>query len=76
LEELKQHIQEEIQSLAFTRVEFDESLIKSKLLDSITVVDLVVAIEEKTGIHVPIAEVTEENFDTIDKMIEYLQTKS
>ena len=76
MEELKHYIQQEIQDIAFTKVAFDQSLIRSKLLDSITVVDLVVVIEEKTGVHVPLADVKEENFDTINKMIDYLQKKS
>jgi acyl carrier protein len=46
MEELKTIIQEKIAEVAFKRVGFDESLIQSKLLDSITVVDLIVSIEE------------------------------
>lgn len=68
MEELKLFIQQEIAQLAFKKVTFDESLIQSRLLDSITVVDLVVSIEEKTGKRIPQHLMTEENLDSIDKI--------
>lgn len=49
MEELKLYVQSEVLSLAFVKVTNDQSLIKSKLLDSITVVDLLVSIEDKIG---------------------------
>lgn len=72
MEDLKAFIQSEILLLAFKKVGFDESLIKSKLLDSITVVDLIVSIEEKIGKQIPQHLIEDENFDTIDKIIETL----
>lgn len=68
MEELKLFIQSEIMNLAFVKVDFDESLIKSKLLDSITVVDLLVAVEEKTGKKIPQHLVNEEHLDTINSI--------
>ena len=47
MEDIKLFIQKEIMNLAFKKVSFEESLITSKLLDSITVIDLLVSIEEK-----------------------------
>ena len=49
MEELKSYIQQEVMNLAFVKVQFHESLIKSKILDSISVVELMVAVEEKIG---------------------------
>ncbi len=72
MEDLKLFIQSEILLLAFKKVSYDESLIKSKLLDSITVVDLIVSIEEKMGIEIPQHLIEDENFDSIDKIIETL----
>jgi acyl carrier protein len=69
MEELKLFIQQEIMSLAFKKVAFDESLVKSNLLDSITVVDLLVSIEEKIGKVIPQHLVKEEYIDSIDKII-------
>lgn len=66
-------IQEEIMKLAFKKVSFDESIIKSKLLDSISTVDLIVSIEELIGKEIPQHLVNEENFDTIDCIYETLK---
>jgi acyl carrier protein len=74
MDELKTFIQNEIASLAFAKVDFDESLIKSKLLDSITVVDILVSIEEKVGKRIPQHLVNEENLDTINKIIKTLES--
>ena len=62
MEDLKIFIQEEILALAFKKVKDDESLIKSKLLDSISVVDLLVSIEDKTGKKIPQHLFNEENY--------------
>jgi acyl carrier protein len=72
MDELKAFIQNEIKTIAFKKVEMDESLIKSKVLDSIGVVDLIVAIEEKTGKQIPQHLVTDENFETINEIINTL----
>ncbi len=73
MEEINFFIQNEIMNLAFVKVGFDESLIKSKLLDSITVVDLLVSIEEKTGKKIPQYMINEDNFDTINIIQETLK---
>lgn len=70
MEDLKLFIQNEIKNIAFKKVEFNESLIKSKLLDSISVIDLIVSIEEKISKQIPQYLINDENFDTIDKIIE------
>ena len=70
MEELKIFIQNEIMNLAFVKVGYDDSLIKSKLLDSIAVVDLLVSIEEETGKTIPQYLIKDENFDTINIMID------
>ena len=73
MEELKQFIQDEVRNLAFVSVGFDDALITSKLLDSITVVDLIVSIEDKTGKQIPQHLIKEENFDTINLICETLK---
>ena len=70
MEDLKEFIQNEISSLAFKKVGFSDSLIKSKLLDSITLIDLIVAIEEKTGKKVPQHLINDDNFESIDIITE------
>ncbi len=69
MDDLKLFIQEELKTLVFKKVDFDESLVKSKLLDSITVVDLLVSIEEKTGKTIPQHLINEEYIDNINKIV-------
>jgi acyl carrier protein len=69
MEDLKNFIQEEIVNVAFKKVSYDESLIHSKLLDSITMIDIIVSIEEKIGKQIPQHLINDDNFDSIDKII-------
>ena len=75
MEDLKSFLQKEIENLTFSKVGIDESLINSKLLDSISIVDLAVAIEEKTGIHISGTDINEKNFDSINKIILFINEK-
>jgi len=68
-------IQNEIEKIAFKKVGTSDSLLQSLLLDSIALVDLLVAIEEEFGINIPTAEINPDNFDTIDRMMIYLTKK-
>lgn len=74
MDDIKIFIQEEIMNLAFKKVSFEESIIKSKLLDSISVVDLLVTIEEKTGKKIPQHLFNEDNLDTIDMIVHTLSS--
>lgn len=71
--ELRTFLLEEIKNLAFKPVTENEPLITSKLLDSITVVELIVSIEEKTGKKIPQHLIVEENFDSIEAIIRTLE---
>jgi acyl carrier protein len=69
MDELKIFIQNEIMSLAFVKVSFNESIVKSKLLDSITLIDLLVSIEEKIDKKIPQYLISDENMDSIDSIV-------
>jgi acyl carrier protein len=73
--QLKEFLREEVQKLAFREVSDSESIAKSRLLDSITLVDLAVAIEDEFKIKIPFNEITEDNFDSIDLIAAYLHKK-
>lgn len=75
MEDLRNFLQSEIQNLIFKRVEINESLVKSRLLDSITLVDVAVSIEEKTGIRITRQDFVPENFDTIELMVTFIASK-
>ncbi|HRG59210.1 MAG TPA: phosphopantetheine-binding protein [Bacteroidia bacterium] len=72
VEDIREFIQEEVMNLAFKKVDFNQSLIKSKLLDSISIIDLIVSIEEKTGKKIPQHLMKDENFDSINQIIHTL----
>ena len=72
MEDQKLFIQKEIMNLAFTKVGFDDSLLKSNILDSITLVDLLVAMEDEFAIKIPQHIINDENMDTINRMVNTL----
>ncbi|MCT4638590.1 MAG: phosphopantetheine-binding protein [Bacteroidales bacterium] len=75
MESFKSFIAQEIEELTFQKVSSKDPLISSNLLDSITVVDLAVAIEEETGINIPFTDISVNNFDNIDLIIDFLKSK-
>ena len=64
-----------INEIAFTEVTEEESLFISKLIDSISFVDLLVAIEEKMNIKIKQNEVNTENFDTVHQITTFIENK-
>ena len=68
-------LREKIKELAFISPEDSDSLLKSRSLDSITVVDLAVMIEQQYKIKIPFTEITEENFESINSIAEFLKSK-
>jgi acyl carrier protein len=75
MEEIRGFIAAEIEKIAFRKVGPSDSLIQSRILDSIALVDLLVAVEEKLGINISTAEITPDNFDTIDRLMDYISKK-
>jgi len=73
MDDLKLFIQNEIVTIAFKKAAFDDSLISSKLLDSITLVELLIAIEEHIGKQIPQHLINDDNFESIDKIIETIK---
>lgn len=70
MSELHEFLQETIRQVAFKKPGYDDSLIASGLLDSITLVEVIVEIEERIGKKVPQHYLQNENFETINKMAE------
>jgi acyl carrier protein len=63
---------DKIQELAFESVKSNDSLWKSGILDSITIVEFAVEIEQKYGIEIPFDEIIEDNFETLEKLMAYI----
>jgi acyl carrier protein len=66
---------DKIQELAFETVKSNDSLWKSGILDSITIVEFAVEIEQKYGIEIPFDEIIEDNFETLEKLMAYITRK-
>jgi len=75
-EQLIALVVDEVKNLAFKKVGPDDSLIHSRLLDSISIVDLAVSLEEKVGIKIPFTEINEECFETPRQIARFLQSKA
>jgi acyl carrier protein len=66
---------DKIEELAFTKVTKSEKLWESKILDSISIVELVVEIENEFSIKVPFNEIVVENFETVELIMKYIESK-
>ncbi|MCE3294864.1 MAG: hypothetical protein K0R65_578 [Crocinitomicaceae bacterium] len=72
---MEEFIKEKIQEIAFVKVKNDDLLWTDKILDSITIVELVVEIESEYAIKIPMNDITLENFETVDLIVKYIQNK-
>ncbi len=72
MENLDQFLIQKIEELSFTEISKSDRLWTDKILDSITIVELVVAIEIQFGVKVPNVDIVVENFDSIDLITEYI----
>lgn len=73
--EVRNRIREKIKEVSFNKVEDTTSLMKSGLLDSITLVDLAVGLEEEFGIKIPYNEVGGEHFETVETIEKLVLSK-
>ena len=53
----------------------DESLFESGLLDSFGLTDLVTKLEEEYGIRIPDGDLNPRKFESIDKIVEYVDER-
>lgn len=73
--EIQGKIKEKIKEVSFNSVESSQSLIASGLLDSITIVDLAVALESEFSISIPFNEVSPEHFETVESIEKLIRSK-
>ena len=66
---------DKIEELAFTKVTITDKLWESNILDSISIVEFVVEIENEFSIKVPFNEIVVENFETIELIMKYIESK-
>lgn len=72
---MEKFLKETISEIAFAEVENDELLWESGILDSITIIELAVEIENYFKINIPIEEVIIENFGSVNHLIGYIEKK-
>lgn len=65
---LELKVQQIVSRIAFSQVTPEQPLISSQLLDSIGVVDLVVALEKEFGISLDLANVNEREFNSVKQI--------
>lgn len=58
-----------------TRIDPDESLISSGILDSLSLLRLIVYIEEQFGLTIEDSEVIPDNFETLNSMNYFINSK-
>ena len=54
----------------------DTELFSSGMLDSVSMVGLISYVEDKGGVHIQPGDVTLDNFDTIDSILEYVTARN
>ncbi len=72
---MEEFIIDKIEEIAFSRVTPTDSLWQEKVLDSITIVELVVELETEFGIKIPFNEIVEDHFETVERIVTYLNSK-
>lgn len=72
---MEDFIIEKIQEIAFASVKGDDPLWTSKVLDSISIVELIVEIEAEYKIKIPFNDIIEDNFETVSRMVTYISSK-
>lgn len=72
---MEKFIIDKIEEITFTEVGPTDSLWEEKVLDSITIVELVVELENEYKIKIPFNEIVTENFETVERIVAYLKSK-
>lgn len=75
LNAMKEFLVAKIDEIAFTEVDLEDSLWQSGVLDSITVVELAVEVENEYEINIPFEEIIEDNFETLARLMAYITKK-
>jgi D-alanine--poly(phosphoribitol) ligase subunit 2 len=72
---LIERIQPLVEEIAFKSVKVDEPLYTSNLIDSMGTVDLAMMLEEEFNIKIDTRDIIESNFDSVEKLVEYIKSR-
>jgi D-alanine--poly(phosphoribitol) ligase subunit 2 len=64
-----------VEELAFKKLENDEPLYTSNLIDSMGTVDLAMMLEEEFNIKIDTRDIIVSNFDSIEKLANYIKSR-
>ncbi|MFW2515733.1 acyl carrier protein [Aliarcobacter butzleri] len=64
-----------VEEIVFKKVEIDEPLYTSNLIDSMGTVDLAMMLEEEFNIKIDTRDIIESNFDSIEKLANYIKSR-
>lgn len=64
-----------VEEIAFKKVEIDEPLYSSNLIDSMGTVDLAMMLEEEFNIKIDTRDIIESNFDSVEKLATYIKSR-
>lgn len=72
---MQEIIIDKIEEIAFARVTPTDSLWQSKVLDSISIVELIVELENEFNVSIPFNEIVEDNFETVERIVVYINSR-
>jgi acyl carrier protein len=75
MSDLTPQIQQAVKNICFKSVSPNDSLITSKILDSINAVDLAVELENEFGISIPFVDINEQHFESVATINNYIKIK-
>ena len=64
-----------VEEIIFKEVGNDEPLYTSNLIDSMGTVDLAMMLEEEFNIKIDVRDIIESNFDSVNKLVTYIQSR-
>ena len=75
LNEIKSFIKDVIEESTGSSVEYDTMLFDEEILDSMSILYLIGELEIKFDVELPPDEVVQTNYETVDKIAEYVASK-
>lgn len=64
-----------VEEIVFKKVENDQPLYTSNLIDSMGTVDLAMMLEEEFNINIDTRDIIESNFDSVNKLATYIKSR-
>ena len=75
LEQLSQYIATEILKQPTRVIQPDEALISSGLIDSFSLMDLALFVEDTFGVRIEDTELNADTFDSLDALVDLIQSR-